>query len=523
MTRQRENERERSTQQAAEHYTANNADIETMLGRTESFLAGQGLERRETERIRLTLDMLLRRISEQLGWGTRCTLRLCRRMGRARIELRYGGKAFDPTLIGRESALDAWSAALLTDVGLVPLWSWRRGVNCLVLEPLSRTASVWPAQLIAAALALASALLLPGKWALALERCVFLPLLDGFFAILGAIAPILFFCALAALVCGAGEACAPGRPGRTLAGRFLTRTLLWTALGTAALAALCFPICAPAGGARTLALLASLLPRDPITPFLHGEAAQLTLLGLLCGAAVYALGVRAGRVRELAEQGAAVCGRVGEYVLALSPLLTFAAAGRLSMRGAAELAALWRPLAGFVLCALVMLTCKIAALCLRHGQNAAEVLKKLWPAFCAALSTASSAAAFGKAMDTCENELYVPHDLVLNGLSVGRRLCVPLTALCFPPAALYLAARAGETLGAAEAALLVLMSAALALALPPLRGALLLGAPLLLGNRGADGLAVAAVLNVVLDPLATACAGAYLHMELAARAKRKGS
>lgn len=506
---------------STEYFTANNADIAAMCERTEHFLREQGLERREIERMRLTLETLLRRIGERLGWATRCSLTLGRRMGRARVELRYAGDAFDPALIGRESEGEAWSAQLLADVGLVPLWSRRGGVNCLVLEPPARRRSVWLGTLLAAALALLTGFM-PEKWAEIANRAVLAPLLGCFADVLSTFAGVLILFSLVALVCGVGDTLTLGADGQRMTGRFFVRTAFWTALGTAGMALLCFPgaLDAAKGGAS---LLRGFVPRDPASPFLRGEVRQILFLGLLFGAAVHALGARAARVREAAEQGFAVCVRCAEYVFALLPLLIFAALARLLRQGSfAALAKLWRPLEAYAVCALAILAVKLLVSCVKQKENALELLRSLRPACLSALSTASSAAAFGRTMDSCENALGVPHELVLNGLSVGGRLCAPFTALCFPAALLYLTADAGAALGVGELALLALLGAALAVALPPLRGAILLPFGMLLSLFGLpeEGFAAAVLLSAVLDPIAAACANAYLQLELLCQKKQ---
>lgn len=499
-----------------EQFTLNRAGVEEISERVERFLARQGMEAREIERMRLTVETLLRRVSEELGWATPCELTLGSRMGRARIRLCYPGKAFDPTLVGREGEGEAWSAQLLTDAGFVPSWSWRHGNNSLLLEPPAGKSCVWPGSLIAAALALAAGAFLPAKPLSALCRFVSKPLLDAAWGVFTALAPLTVFLSAVAVICGTGDTLSSGEPGRRMVRRFLERTGGWTLLGTAGAAALCLPAL-PRPDEDVSALLTGLFPRDLLSPFLRGELPPLLFLGVLFGAAVHTAGGRGARVRELAEQGSVVCERAAAYVFRLTPLLVFAAVTTLAARGMAAVLALWRPIAAFALCALVILAVKLTAVCVRCGRGVGETVKSLWPAFRAAFCTASSSSALGRTMDSCENELDVPHDLVLGGLSVGTVLCAPFAGLCFSAALVCLAANAGALPGIGELVLFAVLSAALAVALPKRRGALLLGFCLL--TRQPDGLAAMVVLNVFLDPLATAFSNAYLQLELTAQSE----
>ena len=145
---------------SVERFEADPADVGDVCDTVAHYLAEEGLSARETERLRLTTERLLTRIGERMGRRTPCELALGRRLGRMFIAVSYRGAAFDPTAIARESEADVWSARLLADLGLVPDWSWRAGVNRLTLRPRGRAGNCFIAP--AAALALGALLsLLP--------------------------------------------------------------------------------------------------------------------------------------------------------------------------------------------------------------------------------------------------------------------------------------------------------------------------------------------------------------------------
>ena len=500
----------------AERFTLNQAGVRCLSARLGRFLDEQGQTEQEAARLRLTMETLLRRVSERAGYGTDCALTLGRRVGRVYIRVDYPGKPFDPTVVGREDEGELWSARLLTELGLVPEWSWRRDVNRLVLRPRGRERGMFAASLAALALALALGAaggMLPAGWAREIDRVALTPLLTAYSNVLRAFAGALVFFSAAAGICGAGDTAAFAPDGKRMITRFLLATFLWPAAGTAAMAAL--------GGLRfsgTFPAGASDGPlTDLLTPFLRGDAAQIAFLAAVCGAALLLLGGRAARVREWTEQCASVFSTVMEGFCRLAPLAAFAAVLRRMWRhGFSGLAALWGPLALFLVCALVLLLCKLAAAALALRTNPARLLRRITAPLSTAFLAGSSAAAFGETMDNCENVLRMPHEPMLLGLSVGNRLCAPAFALCYSAAAVFLAADAGVETGVLWLAELALLGALFAVVSPGVPGALLGCFGLLLTNLGlpAEGFTLMAALNVLLGPLSAAVSTAYLQLEL---------
>lgn len=504
-----------------ERFTLNRAGVHGLSARLGRFLTEQGQTEQEAARLRLTMETLLRRVGERCGYGTDCALTLGRRMGRVYIRVDYPGKPFDPTVVGREDEGELWSARLLTELGLVPEWSWRRDVNRLVLRPRGRERGMLAFSLAALALALAlgaAESLLPVGWARAAERMALTPLLTAYADVLRAFAGALLFFSVAAGTCGAGDTAAFAPNGRRMIVRFLLATFLWSAAGTAAMAAL--------GGLRFGGAFADMGEpmTDLLTPFLRGDAVQIAVLAAVCGAALLLLGGRAARVREWTEQCASVCSAVMEGLCRLAPLAAFAALLREIWRdGFSGLAALREPLVLFLLCALALLLGKltVAALTLRTSPPA--LLKRILPPLATAFSAGSSAAAFGETMDNCENELRLSHESVLMGLSVGNRLCAPAFAFSYGAAAVCLAAASGADMGVLGLTALALLSALFAMVSPGAPGALLGCFSLLLTRLGlpAEGFALMAVLNVLLGPLSAAVSTAYLQLELMMQERKR--
>lgn len=505
-----------------DRYTLDGAGVRDASERIERFLRAQDLAAQETVRLRLTMETLLRRIGERFGRDAACELSLGRRMGRVYIRLDYPGKSFDPTVVGRESEGELWSAQLLTELGLVPEWSWRRGMNRLVLRPRGRGRGVFAVSIGALALAALLGALggsLPAEWTQCIDGAALSPLIEGLYGLMNAFAPLLLFFSGIALICGAGDTAAFAPTGKRRITRFLARTCFWTLFGAAASAALRGVFPAEWRGAFPTAL-----PGNALTPFLRGDAVYLAVLAAICGAGTLLLGGRAARVREWAEQCASLFAAIMEGLCRLMPLAAFAAVLRGVWRSETEsLTALWRPLAWFALCGLAVLLVKLTATAVALRQNPFRLLARIFPPLPDAFLSASSAAAFGVTMDNCENVLRLSHASTLLALPVGSRLCVPYKALCCGAVALFLAGNGGVPVTAAWLAALALLAAVFALVSPAVPG-MTAGFYGLLATRlglPTDGFAAAAILCVLLDPLCAALSSAYVQLELLAQEKRK--
>ena len=513
--------------------TLRGADIDAMAEQIEHFLTEQKVSRQDTLRLRLTMEELLLRVRDHAGRDTACTLALGRRFGRVYVQLSYAGEAFDPTVIYRQSEGEAWSAQLLANLGAVPSWSWRRGVNRLLLQPPrgEQNGFLASASAIAAALALGFlGTLLPEAWRTGAVTLVLTPLFSAYLGAMEAFVGLMIFFSVVCGVCGIGDTSTFERLGKVVLGRFIGLTALWSAVGCMA-ASLCFSLHdggAVQGGFRgveVLELLYSIVPRDPVSPFLNGDFKQIIFLAAVVGVVLLSFAGRAERVREFAEQCNLVILAIMERICKLIPLFVFITLLRQIWTGSlASLLRAWKPLAVFVAGGLLIVAVKLLLTGFQLKVSVKKLLDVLWPTFLVALSTASSAAVFGRTMDNCEKKLGISHKLVLLGLPIGNILCMPVATLCFSSVLLYLAESYSVPVNAGWFLILILIDAILCMAMPPIPGAFLACFSTVLTQLGVpmEGLAVMAVLNVFLDAACTAYCNAYMHLELAMQAEKLG-
>ncbi|MBQ9460079.1 MAG: cation:dicarboxylase symporter family transporter [Oscillospiraceae bacterium] len=495
--------------ESRERFALTPAEVAGAGERTKRFLLRQGFHEREAERMRRTAETLLRRIAERRERGAECELELGVRLGRAYIRIIWRGAEFDPTVTAREAEGNAWSEQLLAELGLVPQWSRRRGVNRLELWPYRRTCRAWLGFGTAVLLA-ALAILLAPDGAGVLETAVLQPVYDCIIALWRLIsAPLVFFCALS-VVCGAADTAQLGKPGKRMLRRFFGATLLWAFLGAAACALLLRLPLAPGRAAwdvRLAEALRSLVPDEA-----RAGPAHAALFGALCGAALALLGGRVDRLRELCRQITCLLKTLAAYAGRLAPLLPLCALPHLLRAGTyRDAARLLLPCAVF--CVGIWL-CKLLAVSLRRGESPLVLARTLAGVSGKAFQCMSTDSVSGLTFDSCEIDLGISHELTLLGLPIGNVLCAPVTAACLSVGACVLAGRAGLPADAAHLAGISLLAAALAAVLPRAPGMLLFSYVLLLRRVQPEPFALLAAVSIPLEALCAALESAYLRLEL---------
>ncbi|MBE7005429.1 MAG: dicarboxylate/amino acid:cation symporter [Ruminococcaceae bacterium] len=495
--------------ESKERFPVNPSEIAEASERVKRFLRRQGFGEREAERMRRTVETLLRRVGERFGRAAPCELELGRRLGRAYIRLLYPGAEYDPTLTGREDEGNGWSERLFAELGLIPQWSRRRGVNRLELCPRRRTYGAylgWGAALLLALLFL----LLAGEHAAAIENMFLAPVYDAVLRLWALFsAPLLFFSA-ASILCGAADTARLGRIGKQMLARFVAASLLWAALGTAASALLLRLPIVPVRGGWAERLSGVLLALIPDAAAARGGVPPL-LLGICCGVGVSLLGGRTERVRVLCDQLACLLRTLAECACRLAPLLVFCVLVRLH----GGLWEVWKPLTLFLVLSAAAAICKLLLVCARSGESPSLAMRGSSVSGEAAkcLSTDSI---IGLSMDCCEKELEISHTLTLLGLPIGNVLCAPVTALCYASCACLLARHAGVEADILWLVGLALLSALLAMALPRVPGTLLLGLSVLLRAMGLppEGFALLIAAYILLEALCAALESRYLRLAL---------
>ncbi len=488
------------------------------------FFAAHRVEKRAVLRARLGMEELLLSVAEHEGAPKECTLTLGTWLGGVFAEVRYDGAAIDPT-----TAEDEWSAQLLANLRLTPMWSWRGGVNTLRLR-VQRTSG--RADLLHLLLAVAGAValgllggILPASFTSGVSELLLLPVFNAFIGLISAFAGPLILFTVTSGVFGIGDARLLQKAGGVMFSRYTLNTFACS-LAATLLAARLFPLAAaPSGGESQLAGISQMffdvLPSNLIAPFLEGNMMQIIVLALFLGVVLLTLRERVGTVARFVEEGSWVLQAMMGQLCRLIPLFVFVSLLRMIWSGGgAQFLGLWKP----ILLYLALLVCAAAAAlvttALRVKAPVGLLLRKVTPQLVIAFTTASSMAAYETSVENSEKKMGVDKHFAAVGSAIGSVVFMPSSALALALFSIYLAQFYGVAADLSWYVQACLLATVLAIAAPPTAGAALTVNTIMLAQLGvpAEGLLMVAAASTVLDFFDTAGNVAMRDLELVKQA-----
>ncbi len=514
-----------------ETYELTSAGIDRISERIGLFLETLKTERRSRMRVRLAFEEILLRLSQSPEPPPEVQLALGSRFGRPFISLRYRGVAFDPTA-AEEGEEAEFSNRILVNLGLAPAFSCRNG-RCQLLLKLPAAGSHTARNMAAAAAAgIALGLLgnrfLPAAAIADMQEHFITPVIGMFLGALTTFAGIMILLSVLFGITGVGDIAAFGKIGRRMIARFVGFTFLIAGAGAAGTFPLFrFHFSEGAGGesdqfGSVLQMFFDIVPKDPVSPFSNGNSLQVIFIAILLGVAILMLGGRGDRLRALIEQGNAAMQTVMELIGKLLPLFVFLNFLKSGLSGALQsMGSLWKPIAIFVLLSACMLLAYFFSVCIRERVKPLTLLKKISPAFFIGITTASSASAFPTAMQTLEGKLGVSKELSRFGLPIGNVLFMPASASNFLVTVFFLSEYYGAQVNLTWFVTAAVLCSLLAVAVPPVPGAGMTCYGVMIAQLGlpAEGVLIAATLDVVYDFIATAADITVIQLELVHQAR----
>ena len=511
-------------------YILNEDGVDQISMEISRVLAEQKLERREALRIRLSMEELLLRVMEEnREEPVTADLIVRKRFGTRTLLLKYGGPSFDPTQ-GEEDE-GAWGGnRILQNLGLDPTWSWRKGEN-VIQVPISVRRKLGELSALLIAIVLAVVLgqfgyVLPAETVTSLDEVLLTPVFDAFLGLLTTFAGLMIFLTVSSGVFGIGDTASLNRVGKVMFPRFL--------LGLLAVSAVSVLLPQPflsletegvAGGssqAREIsAMLFNILPKNPVQPFLDGNAMQIVVLAVFTGIILLALGEQTRHVSRLVEEACLLVQNMLRIVCKLIPIFVFVSLFRMILSGAAGmLAGMWKPAVMTVgLNVLVSVVVLILA-GIRGKASPWRIFQKLIPPMVIAFSTASCMAAYPSAVNVGEYKLGVRRSLLDVGFPIGVVIYMPFVSIYFASLSLYLAELYHVEVSASWFIMAILICDILAMAVPPVPGAMLTCYGILLAQLGipAEGLLVATTLEILMNPLSSGFIILHLSAEMVQQA-----
>ncbi len=513
-------------------FTLKAEDIDHVSETITGFLKNCGQEKSNILKIRLAMEDVLLNWRTFFGEETPIRLSTGKRLGRPFIHFELDGEQNDP-LSHNETDFGEYSSQMMATMGLCPTYSYHKGTNEVSLRLRKKRINPLLGLIIAVFAAFLVAVLgyfLPASARDVVSSDYLTPLYETFFGILSTIAGPMIFLSVAWGIYGIGDAAILGRIGK----KMLLRYFGITALFTAATFLMIFPFMHLSYANTALnssavsgifKLLLGIFPKDVFSPFLEGNTMQIILIATVVGCIMLILGNQTKLMATLIEQINSVIHYLMELIGSMVTAFIFVILLRLLWSDSVtSMWTAWKPLVIFVALAFVFLVLVTAYVSFTKKVNPILFVKKTFPTFLIALTTASSSAAFGANVSCCEHSLGIDSKMTNFGTPLGIVLFKPATSVSFAISTLYFSQIYHIEISLVWLLTAILVITIVSIALPPVPGGALACYTIVFTQLGIpqEALAVTMLLDVFFDFISTGCDTFFRQCELLLQADRIG-
>lgn len=491
------------------------------------------LDRKEALRLRLSVEEVLLMWRDTMGEEQELELRYGKRLGRPFIELSLEGERFNPYKKLKEKELGDGEGTqnMLAFYGLAPSYAYVNGVNRLTLMPRRKPLSTIQKMLFSFVLAILVGLLcgfLPEAARSGLAEQILQPLFETFMELLSAISGPMIFLSVLWGIYAIGDISMLGRIGKVMMGRFVALTFVALSLCAAATFWVFDLNFESLQGTQSqfgaiYSMILDIIPPNIVAPFYDGNSLQLIFLAIGAGLAMLILKDKTTVMAQCVEQLNYIVQLAMETVGALVPVFIFTSVLNMMLTGvllSALSSAKVVIVCVFVSVLIVLFYMLSVSIFMRVPLKV--LLKKMTPTMLIALTTASSSAAFGTNMETCEEKLGIDKRIINFGVPMGQVVFMPGAGALFLLLALAMAQYYQVSVSLSWIIMAIFVAGLLAIAAPPIPGGTLSCYTILFLQLGipSEAVAIAIALNTVLEFVATASNLGALQMELTLLAKK---
>lgn len=495
-----------------ENYSLSNAGIDTACERVESFLSGSGVERRVVLRVKLTVEEVLLEYQSRFGENATFQLRQMNRFSNVKLEIIIPGEAFDPMDQADEES--EVIRGLLAGIGLAPTWSYKKGKNYTVFISKKKPLSMTIKMLIGAVLAIIVGFGLnftPEGFKLGVDKYFLTPVTDMLTGLISAVSGPLIFLSVLGSICSMGNIETLGKIGsKTLMTIFkniciigIAITILgstfihveWSGSGTV-------------GFSQALSLIYDIVPSNLFEPFITGNALQIIFIALLVGLSMLALSTRVSGVFQLIEQFRMIIQTVMSGISVIIPTLIFLIFTEMISSGKIEfITNSWKIILMALILNLFVYICNLSWVSITKRISPILLLKKAWPTYLIALTTASSTAAFATNVEDANKKFGINKKLVDFGIPLGQVLYMPgyiVTLFCLE---VNFAEMLGMEITVPWLVVGLVTNILMSFALPPVPGSIMMGFTIAFTQLGIpmEVMGIALAVGTIVDFSATAC------------------
>ena len=487
--------------------------IDECSDRVRSFLTEQKIDKRDVIRYAMTVEEILLTTMDISTEKVMVRLTTGIRFFRPFISLETDGKAHNAFLKHDENS-SLLGDSLLKNLGLSPEYSYVNDKNTYFFRMKHKGINPFVSLLITLAAAIGvsfAGLLLPDDVRSTIVTYLLDPLYSVFLSVLGCIAGPMVFLSVAWGIYGIGDAATLKQVGKKMLGSYIgTVYLIVVIVGWACVPMFNLNFSGGTGSMSELSTIISMIigifPSNIFSPFIEGNTLQIIFLAVVIGIAMLFLGRKTTAVAAVVEQINYIVQFLIEFISKLVPYFVFVAIVQMFWSDSISVfGSVGKLFAVFIGSVIVMIICLLIFTSLRNKISPFLLFKKGLPALIIALTTASSAAAFGMNMKICQKEYGIDSSIASFGMPLGMVTFKPSTALSFLVVSLFFAEMYSINVSAGWLAILIVTVGILALATPPIPGGALTAYTVLFAQMAipAEALAVAVACDTLLDFICT--------------------
>ena len=264
-------------------------------------------------------------------------------------------------------------------------------------------------------------------------------------------------------------------------------------------------------------MIFDILPNNPIRAFLDSNSMQIVVLAIFTGVVLLMMGEQTRHVGRFIEESSILIQTMLRIVCNLIPVFVFVSMLKMIWSGTVGiLVSLWKPII-ITVCLNIIVTLFLVIIAgIRGRVSPIVILRKIIPPAVIAVSTASSMAAYPSSIDIGENKLGIRRSLLDLGFPIGIVIYMPSISVYFASISLYLADLYHVEVSLSWFIMVVLISSVLAIAVPPVPGAMLTCYGILLAQLGipSEVLLLATAMDIIMDFVFAGFIIAHLMIEM---------
>lgn len=489
--------------------------VDAFSGYIREFLSALKLSSRDISRYTVSAEEILLNYLEKNYGEAKIRLSVGKRFFRNFIQLEIEGDA-DNLYHSDTNEYSVLGNQILQSLGLSPEYSYSGGKNTYFFRIKKKSINPFLSLVISLASAILAGfggLFIPDGARNIILDSFLVPLHDTFLNALGCIAGPMVFLSVAWGIYGIGDASTLKRIGK----RLITGYIGTVSVCAVVVGALFIPLFSLNFSASSdtfselssiLSMFLGIIPKNIFSPFTEGNTMQIIFLAVIIGTVMLFLGQKTTAVAKAVEQINYIVQFLIEAISKLVPYFIFIIIVKMIWSDSFSVFAKVGKMFGlFILAVIIMLILVITYTAIRNRVNPMLLIKKGIPTFLIAITTASSAAAFGTNIKACRTQYGISDTVSSFGLPLGMVTFKPATALSYLVISLSFAEIYKVSISPAWFIMMLLTSIILSLATPPIPGGAITAYTVLLTQLSIPSTALAIVLacDTIFDFINTGC------------------